>query len=133
MYRVYTDGAFNKMNNKSSTGILIFNGNQQYQLKRKVNAPDNHTAEFEACIIALNWLLEFTGAKLASKTTIFIHSDSKIVVDSIEKSYAKKYQKYVNEIINLQSNFNIVLFKWITDKDNIGAHKLAIQALNEHN
>ncbi|MCF6515063.1 reverse transcriptase-like protein [Lactobacillus sp. S2-2] len=131
MYNIYTDGAFNKLHNKSSIGILIFNENQQYQLKKKIDVFDNHIAEFEACIISLTWPLNLLGSNEANKTNVFLHSDSKILIDSINKSYAKKYQDYVNKINALQSNFNIVLFKWISDKENSGAHNLALQALNE--
>jgi len=60
----------------------------------------------------------------------FFNTDSKIVSDSLNKQYAKHFEKYVDELLDLQGKFDTVVNTWIPDSQNMGAHTLAIQALH---
>ncbi|WP_143444934.1 reverse transcriptase-like protein, partial [Lentilactobacillus parabuchneri] len=64
---------------------------------------------------------------------IFFYTDSKIVVDSLNKQYAKHFEDDVDTLLALQSKFTTVVNTWIPDSQNMGAHTLALQALHGAN
>ena len=79
--------------------------------------------------MAVLWALKY----LPSNENVQIYSDSKIVTDALHKSYAKHYQGLVDEI-NLQlTPYPLVLINWVPEKENRGAHNLALQALKKAN
>lgn len=128
MLKIYTDAATNQKNHTFAAGILIVKNQQQTQLKYDISATDNHEAEFIAAIHSFNYLIE----NFPDEDLVFFYSDSKILIDSLEKQYSKSYSQTLADLLALQENFPIVINNWISDKENAGAHTLAIQALHEH-
>ena len=55
---------------------------------------------------------------------------SKLVADSIGKSYAKHYPELIDTLMALIDRYKIILTTWIPDRENQGAHKLALQAIH---
>ncbi|MCP0886172.1 ribonuclease HI family protein [Ligilactobacillus sp. WILCCON 0076] len=127
MIKLYTDAATRK--DLSSAGILIIHKNIQLQLKYPLKAMDNHEAEFLAVIKGLTETL----AQFNSTEAIFLYSDSKIVIDSINKQYSKHYSTQLQQILLLLEKFSLVTYQWIPEKQNQGAHTLALQALHAQN
>ncbi|ANZ58185.1 hypothetical protein BGL34_01330 [Fructilactobacillus lindneri] len=132
-YKLYSDAAVNPINLKSSAGVLIINKHQQTQLKTILKANDNHTAEFMGCIFAFKSLINEINDNELQHVIVTYYTDSKILADSLNKKYAKKYQIYVNEIIKIENKFQQVFINWIPESQNKGAHMLAQQALHELN
>lgn len=124
MVKLYTDAATN--DTKSAAGILVISDKQQYQLKQKITASNNHEAEFEAAILGFKYLVE----NFPATENVFFYSDSKLVIDSIEKRYSKSFSKKLTELLALRDNFSLIFDQWIPDKQNSGAHSLALQALH---
>ncbi|WP_263969762.1 reverse transcriptase-like protein [Companilactobacillus kimchii] len=60
---------------------------------------------------------------------VLIHSDSQIVVDSVEKNYSKHYQPILDEILQSLEQFPSYFIKHIADKDNREAHSLVRQKM----
>lgn len=89
----------------------------------------NHEAEFKVLIEALKQAI----ANEDNQQTVLLHSDSKIVVQTIEKNYAKneKYQPYLAEYQQLEKNFPLLLIKWLPESQNKAADMLARQALQK--
>lgn len=124
MVKLYTDAATN--DTKSAAGILVISDKQQYQLKQKITASNNNEAEFEAAILGFKYLVE----NFPTTENVFFYSDSKLVIDSIEKRYSKSFSKKLTELLALRDNFSLIFDQWIPDKQNSGAHSLALQALH---
>ncbi|MCH4165084.1 MAG: ribonuclease HI family protein [Lentilactobacillus diolivorans] len=127
MIKIYTDAAVNPDDQHSSIGVLIVHNGQQTQLKEPIGPTNNHEAEFIAAIQGFRYL---TKAIPKVNEIVFFYTDSKIVIDSLNKRYAKHFQNEVDELLQLQSHYATVVNTWIPDTQNLGAHHLAIQALH---
>lgn len=123
MVKLYTDAATNKTH--SAAGILVIADQKQYQFKQKITASNNHQAEFEAAILGF----EYLSRNFPNAQNIFFHSDSKIVIDSLDKRYSKSFAPELAKLLTLHEKFPLVIDQWIPDKQNTGAHSLALQAL----
>lgn len=132
-YKLYSDAAKYPNSDKTGIGVLLIDNHKQIQVKFNTKATDNHEAEFKACIKALKYLKSKLNQHDFNQVVLTFFSDSKILVDSLNKRYAKHYQKYVNQILELESECSLVFNNWIPESENNGAHHLAIQALHEFN
>lgn len=130
-YKLYSDAAKYPDSNQIGIGTLLIDNQRQIQAKFKLVASDNHEAEFKACIKALEFLKANLTNQEAHRSVLTFYTDSKILADSLNKQYAKHYQKYVDQILKLESEFELVFNNWIPENKNRGAHNLAIQALHE--
>ena len=86
---------------------------------------DNHFLEFLALKIALKKIIKNGW----NDEIVLIHSDSQIVVDSVEKNYSKHYQPILDEILQSLDHFPSYFIKHIADKDNREAHALVHQKM----
>lgn len=127
MIKLYTDAAVNQHTGHTAIGILIVHNGKQLQLNKVIEPTNNHEAEFIAAIDGFKKLITL---KIDPSEIIFFNTDSKIVSDSLNKQYAKHFEKYVDELLDLQGKFDTVVNTWIPDSQNMGAHTLAIQALH---
>ncbi|MGX7014970.1 ribonuclease HI family protein [Vagococcus silagei] len=129
MIKIYIDAAYNPRNNKSGGGIVIVNTDkkEQQQLKIALQAGDNHTAEFKV----MDYILQELANQKLFNEMIMIHSDSKIVIQSIEKRYAQNdtFKDILAAILQKADQFSLLFFNWIAEKENRGADQLAKQAL----
>ncbi|MHC5229174.1 ribonuclease HI family protein [Enterococcus sp. LJL99] len=130
MLRIYVDAATKGNPGPSGGGIVITGDHLHEQLHVPLGVCSNHEAEFKVYLYALEWLRDndFT------KETILIHSDSKIVVQTIEKAHAKNptFVPYLQQYQKLEPLFTLLLTKWIPDSKNKGADTLARQALHKY-
>ena len=86
MIKVFTDAAVNGNPGDVGLGVLVLKDGEQKPFKISVEEKmDNHLAEFTAIHWALGWLLE----KRYQEELIFIHTDSKVTADAIEKNYKR--------------------------------------------
>ncbi|GAA3188763.1 ribonuclease HI family protein [Lentilactobacillus kefiri] len=127
MIKLYTDAAVNQHTGHTAIGILIVHNGKQLQLNKVIEPTNNHEAEF---IAAIDGFKKLIALKIDPSEIIFFNTDSKIVSDSLNKQYAKHFEKYVDELLDLQGKFDTVVNTWIPDSQNMGAHTLAIQALH---
>lgn len=130
MIKIYTDAAFHPQTHQAGLAILINQDGQQTGYKIHVTSvEDNHQAEFMALAEALK-LLE---AEDLLSETLFFYSDSKIVVQSVEKTYVKEsfYQPLLADILVRYQQISLAFIQWIPEKENRGADALAKQALHQ--
>lgn len=127
MIKIYTDAATRPHSNQSGIGILIIVNGKQEQKSLSLAMQDNHHAEFAASIAGFRYLLQ----KYGNQNTVFFHSDSKIVIDGLNKNYSKSFKPQLKELAGLEDRFDLVINQWIPDKENKGAHNLANQALRK--
>ncbi|WP_077621782.1 ribonuclease HI family protein [Sediminibacillus massiliensis] len=128
MIEVYTDGAAKGDPGQSGAGIYIKDGTAQKMFSIPLGIHTNHEAEFLAVIEALKICRQqFPGEILSFR------SDSKLVVDVIEKDFTKNktFLPFLEEIKKSSSEFPYFFIKWIPEKQNKHADKLARQALRE--
>ena len=130
MIKVYTDAAVNGNPGDVGLGVLVLKDGEQLPFKISVGEKmDNHLAEFTAINWALSWLLE----EGVQEELIFMHTDSKVTADAIEKNYTKKEANRIvlKEIQNKLKDFSQLFVKWIPESENKGADQLARQALQQ--
>ncbi|WP_181348360.1 ribonuclease HI family protein [Thalassobacillus sp. CUG 92003] len=130
MIEVYTDAASLGNPGESAVGIFIKESRQHHEVfSYYLGSMSNHEAEFQAVIKALEICQEKYRGEILS-----IRSDSKIVVETLEKNYTKnKVFQPLLATINLQMEpFAHVFIKWIPEKQNQRADQLARTALQHH-
>lgn len=130
MVKIYTDAAFNP---KTKQAAIVMHYYQQQQLfqatKTLTDVTDNHEAEFKAMILGIENALE----NQLSNSLCQFFSDSKIVIQSIEKRYVKeqRYRPFLDSILTLINHFDLVFFQWIPEKENLAADQLAKSVLHK--
>ncbi|PYZ95217.1 ribonuclease HI [Salipaludibacillus keqinensis] len=126
MIEVYIDGG--SAGDPGPSGVGVFIKGNGHVIRHSFSLPNmsNHEAEFHACIKALDVCIDH-GFKLIS-----IRSDSKVVVDAIEKEYVKntKFKPLLEKILaDMTNNFDYAFIKWIPSKQNKEADTLAKEAI----
>ena len=130
MIKVFTDAAVNGNPGDVGLGVLVLKDGEKKPFKISVEEKmDNHLAEFTAINWALGWLLE----EGLQEELIFMHTDSKVTADAIEKNYTKKESNRIvlKEIQKKVKHFPQLFVKWIPESENKGADQLARQALQQ--
>lgn len=128
MIEVYTDAASRGNPGESGVGIVIKKEKRYEEYSFSVGVLTNHEAEFHAVIKALEICMEKYPNEVLSFRT-----DSKVVVDTIEKNHTKnkKFQPLLEEIRNLSHTFPLFFIKWIPEKDNKNADRLARKSIQQ--
>ena len=83
---VYTDGAAKGNPGKGGYGVVLLSGNHRKELFQGFRLTTNNRMELLAVIVALE-------AIKISAVKIVVYSDSKYVVDSVEKKWVFKWKK----------------------------------------
>lgn len=127
MLKIYIDAASKGNPGPSGIGIFIKGEGHFIQINEYIGETNNHIAEFTALIRALE------EAKKLGSNFISVRSDSKIVVSSIEKRYAKndEFKPLLNRALELFDGFEYCFIKWIPESENRAADQLAKDALRK--
>ena len=104
-----------------SVGAVIIKNEATHEFTSVFHHIDNNEAEWATLIFALEKCIE-----LNIKQAI-IYTDSQIVVDSIEKRFAKdpRFKQYLTSYVNYESKFDLLLVSFITREHNKHADHLA--------
>lgn len=129
MIKIFIDAATNQTTNTSAGGMLFLRNGQQLQKHVPLLAETNNEAEFEMMVKTLEFLI----SEDFQNETIFIYTDSKIVMESLYKEYAKdsRFKVHLEIILKLSHEFPSLFIEWIEEKNNKGADNLARQALQK--
>ena len=128
MYKVYTDAAYNPQTKEAAIAFNVVKEGVQYQQTKYYSKVfDNHEAEFRAVLFSLQYLHK----QNATQEMIMLHSDSRIVIQSLDKRYVKeeRYNDYLQQILPLVDACKLLYWKWIPDKENKFTDQIARQAL----
>ena len=125
MLDIYVDGASAGNPGASGIGIFIKGEGHQIKITEVIDETNNHVAEFQALVRGLQ------EAKQLNSEFVWMRSDSKIVVASIEKRYVKneEYKPFLEQALALIDTIPTFFIKWIPDKENRAADALARQAI----
>ncbi|MBO0476245.1 ribonuclease HI family protein [Vagococcus sp. DIV0080] len=129
MIKIFIDAATHQSKALSAGGMVLIKDNKQEQIHQPLSASTNNEAEFEMLVFALTHLRN----QSLTNEIIFIYTDSKIVIESLQKKYAKdpRFSKHLATILELSSQFPTLFIEWIDEKDNKGADNLARQGLQK--
>jgi len=135
---IYTDGAAKGNPGKGGYGAVLISGNHEKRLSQGYILTTNNRMELLAVIIGLE--------ALNQKCNVIIYSDSKYVVDSVEKGWVfgwekkefkgKKNTDLWKRFLSIYRNHN-VKFKWVKghagNKYNEICDQLAVEAAESSN
>ncbi|SJZ38518.1 ribonuclease HI [Pilibacter termitis] len=129
MIKIYVDAATHTEKKLSGGGIVFIENGKQTQHSFPLYATNNHEAEFEVLLLSLKILLE----QEKTNESIFLFSDSKTVVASLDKGFTKnpRFIPYLTEFLELEKNFSLLIVQWIPENQNKGADNLARQGLQK--
>ncbi|WP_226034738.1 ribonuclease HI family protein [Aquibacillus saliphilus] len=127
MIEIYTDGAANGDPGLSGAGVYIKEGTTIHEYSFHLGMLSNHEAEFWAVIKGI----EICKQKFPNEILSF-RSDSKLVVDLFEKEHTKnvKFIPLLERIVKDSQQFPFFFIKWIPEKKNQHADRLARQAIH---
>lgn len=124
MINIYVDGACSGNGTaNSNTGVGIYSNELNIQESYRFGNGSNNTAEFLGIIVALENLKE-----KGITDDVIIHSDSKYVINAVEKNYKLKspasaiLKNYIQANLNTSPNVSL---KYIDRSRNILADDLA--------
>ncbi|MCE4957031.1 ribonuclease HI family protein [Macrococcoides caseolyticum] len=128
MAQIFIDASTKQSPLHSACGIVLKMDDKQIEYGEYLGAVDNHIAEWQSLII---------GVKLAIEhqcQTLLIKSDSKIVVDSIDKNFVKhsQYKRYLDEYNKLITYFDLVIINWVPRQQNKHADTIARRTLQHY-
>lgn len=131
MLKIYVDASTKGNPGPSGLGIILKDDHNYLQLYKSIPGPlSNHEAEF----LALETGLEEALQRQLHKQNTFLFSDSKVVVETIDKNYSHNplFKPYLKRIQELIQKFDLLIIQWLPEKQNKGADNLARQGLHKH-
>lgn len=130
MIEVFTDGASRGNPGESGIGIVLKKNKESDEYAFPLGSMTNHEAEFYAVIRAL----EICRDKYPDEI-ISVRTDSKVVVDTVEKNHTKNktFLPLLEQIHMLSQEFPLFFIKWIPEKQNQQADRLAREAIRKEN
>lgn len=129
MIKAYIDASTKGNPGPSGAGLLIVTDNGQEQKALPLPILTNHQAEFAA----FQALLELLMAEKRNHETIFVYSDSKVLVQTIDKNHTNNpdFLPFLQEIQHLLPHFQMLILQWLPESKNKGADNLARQGLQK--
>jgi len=127
MAQIFIDAATRQNPFESSIGYVIRTDDSVLEFGQYLGEMENHEAEWNSLIEALK------QAAALNLTTVLIKSDSKIVVDSINKNFVKnqKFKHYLNAYQELEKQFDLLIINWIPRNQNKHADHIARHYLKQ--
>jgi ribonuclease HI len=126
---IYIDGASKGNPGPSGIGVVICSGQETLKnLSTYIGHATNNIAEYTALIYALQEALALKAQVISIKT------DSQLLARQLNKIYKVKHPNIIglyNQALNLLAGFKEVSIKNIPREENIGADKLATEAIKK--
>ncbi|WP_239254481.1 ribonuclease HI family protein [Listeria ilorinensis] len=124
---IYVDGASSGNPGQSGAGIVLIADGIYEQHAVPLGLYTNHEAEFIATKLGLELALP------KQPTLIRLYTDSKIVIESIEKKHAKNllFKPLLDEILQLIEQVPLFFIEWKNVAQNKQADQLARQAIQK--
>lgn len=132
MARIYIDAATKGNPGESVCSAIIVEEDARHVYTECLGVKDNHSAEWEALLFALE------KAKEHKVDNALIYTDSKLIADSIERDFSKNkiFQPYFESFKKIEPYFNLVYVKWIPRAQNKEANhhaQLVLRKLQKKN
>ena len=128
-FEIFIDGASKGNPGPSGIGVIICQGsNILKNISSYIGKATNNIAEYSALIYALQ------EAVILKAEAIQINTDSQLLARQMNKVYKVKHKNIIglyNQAVNLLAAFKEVSIKHIPREENIGADKLATEAIKK--
>lgn len=123
---IYIDGASAGNPGPSGIGIFIKYDGKAESFSIPLGTMSNHEAEFSALI---------EGMKICAEKglrTVSFRTDSQVVDRAANAGFAKNpaFRHFIEEMLQLQTEFDLFFIKWIPSKENHVADQLARKAIH---
>lgn len=127
MLELYTDAATRGNPGESAIGIFYKGNGHKGMVAKKIGVHSNHLAEFIALREGLKVVIPLQPDILS------IRVDSKIVFQAVDRMFVKNanFRVVLDEIEELLNGVPLYFIKWIPDKENAAAHRLATEELRK--
>ncbi len=127
MLEIYIDGASKGYPGPSGISFIIKKSKVRVEGQKYIGESSNHVAEFQALLFVLDYCQQEFSSEILS-----IRSDSKLLVDLIDKGKYKKepFATLVEQAIAKMAHFPYCFIKWIPESQNKHADRLAKQAIH---
>ncbi|CEA00250.1 14.7 kDa ribonuclease H-like protein [Jeotgalicoccus saudimassiliensis] len=121
MAKIYIDAAASLTPKLACGGVIIKDGDINYEESVMLGEMDNHEAEWATLLFALK-----EAEKLGIKSVI-VYTDSKIIVDTFDKEHVKNkiFKSYYSRVLPLTNALDMFIITHTPRKNNRGADKLA--------
>ncbi len=126
---IYTDGASRGNPGKSGCGAVIIFDNGKVELKKYIGIATNNQAEYNALIIALEYLSKYKEIK-----NIEIYTDSQLMARQLNGEYKVKNKNIFNlykKVIDLLHKYTWQI-ESIPREENKEADRLANEAIDKN-
>lgn len=124
---IYIDGASKGNPGPSGIGVIICQGAHTLKnISSFIGQATNNIAEYTALVYALQ------EALILKAEALKINTDSQLLARQLNKVYKVKHQNIIglyNQAVNLLAAFKKVSINHIPREENIGADKLAMEAI----
>ena len=119
---IFTDGACSGNPGPGGYGVILRSNGQTKQLSAGFKQTTNNRMELRAVIEGLQALKE--------KCEVIVYSDSKYIVDAVEKGWARRWQ--ANNWFRNKKERALNIDLWIRLLDLIAQHKVRFQWVKGH-
>ncbi|MBT2813888.1 ribonuclease HI family protein [Staphylococcus coagulans] len=121
MAKIHFDAATKGNPGLSTCGVVIVDEHERYTATKVLGMMDNHTAEWEALLFAME------QAKALNIETALIYTDSQLIEDAVNREYVKnkRFKAYLERYLNEANHFALCFVKWVPRKQNKAANQLA--------
>ena len=126
MLHLYIDGASAGNPGPSGVGVFIKYQNERLSIAYPIEETNNHTAEFLALQKGVEEAMHY------GPDVLLIYSDSKAVVEAMEKQYAKNpvHASIIERVFQQTESCTYIFCRWLPTKDNRAADELAKRAIH---
>lgn len=125
MIELFTDASTRGNPGESAIGVFYKGEGHKEMYAKKIGFHTNHEAEFIALLEGIKMVVPLKPAILSIKV------DSKIVFQAVDRNYVKNsgFKVLLGQITELLDQVPVYFIKWIPDKENAAAHRLASEEL----
>lgn len=123
--KIYFDAATKGNPGLSACGVVIVTENERYTFTKLLDALDNHSAEWEALLFALE------QAQTLAVANALVFTDSQLIEDAVNREFVKngRFKPYLERYLQMTHDFELAFVKWIPRAQNKAANQLAQDAL----
>ena len=125
MAKIYFDAATKGNPGMSACGIVIVEETERHTFAQVLGEMDNHSAEWEALIYALQQAIQL------QVPNALIYTDSQLIEDAVNRNYVKnkRFKPYLEKFNQHAQKFDLCFVKWVPRGQNKEANQLAQQTL----
>ncbi len=123
--KIYFDAATKGNPGVSACGVVIVTEDARHTFTKVLGEMDNHSAEWEALLFALE------QAEALTVENALVFTDSQLIEDAVNREFVKntRFKPYLSAYLQSAARFELAFVKWVPRAQNKAANQLAQDAL----